>query len=91
MLTVPNSAVRQQGGASTVVVYEPSGDQRTVTFEAGVVGRRPHRGGLGPERGRPRRRPEPPVNAPTRLHRTPILNNSERSTTGAPDGQDTHV
>jgi len=38
VLTVPNSAVRQQGGGSTVVVYEPSGDQRTVTFEAGVVG-----------------------------------------------------
>ena len=38
MLTVPNTAVRQQGGASTVVVYEPSGEQRTVTFEAGLVG-----------------------------------------------------
>ncbi|HEY0240335.1 MAG TPA: HlyD family efflux transporter periplasmic adaptor subunit [Friedmanniella sp.] len=38
VLTVPNSAVRQQGGASTVVVYAPSGAQRTVTFEAGVVG-----------------------------------------------------
>jgi HlyD family secretion protein len=38
VLTVPNSAVRQQGGASTVVVYEPSGDQRTVSFEAGLVG-----------------------------------------------------
>jgi HlyD family secretion protein len=38
VLTVPNSAVRQQGGATTVVVYEPSGDQRTVSFEAGVVG-----------------------------------------------------
>jgi HlyD family secretion protein len=30
--------VRQQGGASTVVVYEPSGEQRTVSFEAGLVG-----------------------------------------------------
>ena len=38
VLTVPNSAVRQQGGASTVVVYAPSGAQRTVTFEAGLVG-----------------------------------------------------
>jgi HlyD family secretion protein len=38
VLTVPNTAVRQQGGASTVVVYEPSGEQRTVSFEAGVVG-----------------------------------------------------
>ena len=38
VLTVPNTAVRQQGGASTVVVYAPSGEQRTVTFEAGLVG-----------------------------------------------------
>ncbi|MGI3781890.1 MAG: efflux RND transporter periplasmic adaptor subunit, partial [Janthinobacterium lividum] len=38
VLTVPTSAVRQQGGGSTVVVYDPSGTQRTVTFEAGVVG-----------------------------------------------------
>jgi HlyD family secretion protein len=38
VLTVPNSAVRQQGGASTVVVYEPSGEQRTVSFAAGLVG-----------------------------------------------------
>ena len=38
VLTVPNNAVRQQGGQSTVVVYEPSGDQRTVTFEPGVAG-----------------------------------------------------
>jgi HlyD family secretion protein len=38
VLTVPNGAVRQQGGASTVVVYEPSGEQRTVTFQPGVVG-----------------------------------------------------
>lgn len=38
VLTVPNTAVRQQGGASTVVVYEPTGEQRTVTFEAGLVG-----------------------------------------------------
>jgi HlyD family secretion protein len=38
VLTVPNSAVRQQGGASTVVVYAPSGDQRTVSFQAGLVG-----------------------------------------------------
>lgn len=38
VLTVPNTAVRQQGGASTVVVYEPSGEQRTVSFEAGLVG-----------------------------------------------------
>jgi HlyD family secretion protein len=35
---VPNTAVRQQGGASTVVVYAPTGEQRTVTFEAGLVG-----------------------------------------------------
>jgi HlyD family secretion protein len=38
VLTVPNNAVRQQGGATTVVVYEPSGEQRTVSFEAGLVG-----------------------------------------------------
>jgi len=38
VLTVPNSAVRQQGGASTVVVYDQGGNQRTVSFEAGVVG-----------------------------------------------------
>lgn len=38
VLTVPSSAIRQQGGASTVVVYEPNGDQRTVTIEAGLVG-----------------------------------------------------
>jgi HlyD family secretion protein len=38
VLTVPNSAVRQQGGASTVVVYDSSGNQRTVSFEAGLVG-----------------------------------------------------
>ena len=38
VLTVPNSAVHQQGGASTVVVYENSGDQRTVSFVAGLVG-----------------------------------------------------
>ena len=38
VLTVPNNAVRQQGGASTVVVYEPSGEQRTVSVEAGLVG-----------------------------------------------------
>ena len=38
VLTVPNSAVRQQGGASTVVVYDQGGNQRTVSFQAGVVG-----------------------------------------------------
>jgi len=38
VLTVPNAAVRQQGGASTVVVYAPSGDQRTVSVEVGLVG-----------------------------------------------------
>lgn len=38
VLTVPNTAVRQQGGQSTVVVYEPGGDQRTVGFQAGLVG-----------------------------------------------------
>lgn len=38
VLTVPNTAVHQQGGASTVVVYEPTGDQRTVSFQAGLVG-----------------------------------------------------
>jgi HlyD family secretion protein len=38
VLTVPNTAVRQQGGESTVVVYEPGGDQRTVSFQAGLVG-----------------------------------------------------
>ena len=38
VLTVPNNAVRQQGGTTTVVVYEPSGEQRTVSFEAGLAG-----------------------------------------------------
>lgn len=38
VLTVPNTSVHRQGGASTVVVYEPSGTQRTVSFEAGLVG-----------------------------------------------------
>jgi HlyD family secretion protein len=36
--TVLTAEVRQQGGASTVVVYAPSGDQRTVSFQAGLVG-----------------------------------------------------
>jgi len=38
VLTVPSSAIRHQGDASTVVVYEPSGEQRTVSIEAGLVG-----------------------------------------------------
>ena len=38
VLTVPNAAVRHQGDASTVVVYESSGEQRTVSIEAGLVG-----------------------------------------------------
>ncbi len=38
VLTVPNTAVRQQGDASTVVVYDQSGDQRTVSIQTGLVG-----------------------------------------------------
>ena len=38
VLSVPNAAVRRQGGQSTVTVVGAGGDQRTVTFEPGVVG-----------------------------------------------------
>ena len=91
VLTVPNTAVRQQGGASTVVVYEPSGEQRTVSFEAGLVGPDRTEVALGAERGRPGRGPEPPVNDLRHLHRTPTMNTSERGTSAARDEQDAHV
>lgn len=38
VLTVPNSAVHQQGDASTVVVLNDDGSQQTVPFEPGAVG-----------------------------------------------------
>ena len=38
VLSVPNSAVRKQGNDSTVVVVGANGEQRPVTFQAGVVG-----------------------------------------------------
>jgi HlyD family secretion protein len=38
VLSVPNAAVRRQGSDSTVVVIGPNGEQRPVTFQAGVVG-----------------------------------------------------
>lgn len=38
VVTVPNRAVRQQGDASTVVVVDPNGSQRTASFDPGVVG-----------------------------------------------------
>ena len=37
VLTVPNSAVRRQGGKTTVTVQQFDG-QRTVEFQPGVVG-----------------------------------------------------
>ena len=38
VLAVPNSAVRRSGGQTTVTVVGPGGIQRTVPFQAGVVG-----------------------------------------------------
>jgi HlyD family secretion protein len=38
VLSVPNAAVRRQGNATTVVVVEPDGRQRTVTVRTGIVG-----------------------------------------------------
>jgi HlyD family secretion protein len=37
-LSVANAAIRKQGNASTVIVIDPSGNQRTVTFQPGAVG-----------------------------------------------------
>ncbi len=38
VLSVPNAAVRRLGDRSEVTVIGPNGEQRPVTFEAGVVG-----------------------------------------------------
>jgi HlyD family secretion protein len=38
VLSVPNDAVHQQGGQFTVQVVDPSGAQRTVVFQPGIVG-----------------------------------------------------
>ena len=38
VLAVPNSAVRREGGQTTVTVVGPGGVQRKVPFQAGVVG-----------------------------------------------------
>jgi HlyD family secretion protein len=38
VLSVPNDAVHQQGTQTTVQVVEPSGAQRTVIFQPGIVG-----------------------------------------------------
>ncbi len=38
VLSVPNAAVRRQGNDSTVVVVGADGEERPVTFQAGVVG-----------------------------------------------------
>jgi HlyD family secretion protein len=38
VLSVANAAIRKQGNASTVIVIDSSGNQRTVTFQPGAVG-----------------------------------------------------
>jgi HlyD family secretion protein len=38
VLSVANAAVRKQGNTSTVIVVNPDGTQRTVTFQPGAVG-----------------------------------------------------
>jgi HlyD family secretion protein len=38
VLSVPNAAVRRQGDTDTVVVVDPDGRQRVVTFQPGLVG-----------------------------------------------------
>jgi HlyD family secretion protein len=38
VLSVANAAVRKQGNTSTVIVIDPDGKQRTVTFQPGAVG-----------------------------------------------------
>jgi HlyD family secretion protein len=38
VLSVPNTAVRRQGDTDTVVVVDPDGRQRVVTFQPGLVG-----------------------------------------------------
>jgi len=38
VLSVPNGAVRRQGDTDTVIVVDPDGRQRIVTFQPGLVG-----------------------------------------------------
>ena len=38
VLSVPNTAIRRQGDATTVVVVEPDGQQRIATVRTGIVG-----------------------------------------------------
>ena len=38
VLSVPNAAVRRQGDTDTVVVVDPDGRQRVVTFQPGLMG-----------------------------------------------------
>jgi HlyD family secretion protein len=38
VLSVPNTAVRRQGDTDTVIVVDPDGRQRVVTFQPGLVG-----------------------------------------------------
>jgi HlyD family secretion protein len=38
VLSVPNGAVRRQGDTDTVIVVDPDGRQRVVTFQPGIVG-----------------------------------------------------
>jgi HlyD family secretion protein len=38
VLSVPNGAVRRQGDTDTVIVVDPDGRQRIVTFQSGIVG-----------------------------------------------------
>jgi HlyD family secretion protein len=38
VLSVANAAIRKQGNTSTVIVVDPSGNQRSVTFQPGAVG-----------------------------------------------------
>jgi HlyD family secretion protein len=38
VLSVPNGAVRRQGDTDTVIVVDPDGRQRIVTFQPGIVG-----------------------------------------------------
>jgi HlyD family secretion protein len=38
VLSVPNGAVRRQGDTDTVIMVDPDGRQRIVTFQPGLVG-----------------------------------------------------
>jgi HlyD family secretion protein len=38
VLSVPNAAIRRRGDTDTVVVVDPDGRQRVVTFQPGLVG-----------------------------------------------------